>query len=319
MPSKRKMQDLNDHYLCVSGPTIDSFTFIGQRFLAEPGYKPHESESWVLNAVRKREGFQISTRMATMGWLTGLWRSPSGKVFVSEATNAQVYLFPDIDVRNQDFSTHELEGTLTGVWGLDDSFVLTWGSTYEGDHLIHRWNGKGWVKFPSPPFSVRAVHGTAPDFLYAVGKDGGVARFDGRSWRQFPTPTSEVLNGVFVAGPDEYYATGARGTLLEGSTAGWGKIGEAPVPGKPLLGVAKWKKTVWVAGGTLGLFRRPEKGKALEQVKASILANGFDVRKDLLISTANCVATSTDGKDFIGTLFHELLDLRKGKKLGDFS
>jgi hypothetical protein len=259
---------------------VKAFSFLRQRFLAEPGYKPHDSESWVLNCVRQPDGFQVNGRIVTMGWLTGLWRSPSGKVFVSEATSGQVYLFPEIDNPDADSTTYELEGALTWVFGFDDSFVLTWGSTYEGDHLVHRWNGKGWVKFPSPPFRVRAMHGTSPDFLVAVGTGGGIARFDGRSWKQFPSPTSEV-------------------------------------PGKPLLGVAKWNKTVWVAGGTLGLFRRPSKGKALEHVNPKILANGFDVRKDLLISTANSVATSTDGVKFIGTKFHALLVMREGKQLED--
>jgi hypothetical protein len=145
-----------------------------------------------------------------------------------------------------------------------------------------------------------------------------VARWEGRAWKRFPTPTDEVLNSVFVAGPDEVYATGGAGILLEGSAHGWGKIAEGPVAGMPLLAVAKWKKDLWVAAGQFGLFKRVGAQNKLKCVKPNLVSVDLDVRENLIISCRNMIVETEDGKAFSALAGDPVLEGRENIPLGRF-
>jgi hypothetical protein len=309
--------EITTYYYSASGLDLDACSYLGQRYDEERGYKPFEGECWVMShKPRGKTGTTVTTHLGSTGWLTRLWRSPSGAVFVSSATDAQVLYHPDVGGEQQKFEKMKLDAPLNGVWGLEDDFVLAWGATFEGTRHVFRFDGKKWKEMPAPDFEVRAMHGLAPDFVYAVGVGGGVARWDGKAWKRFPTPTDEVLNSVFVAEEDEVYATGGSGSLLEGSAHGWGRIAEGPVPGMPLLGVAKWKKGLWVAAGQFGLFKRVGTKNKLECVKPNLWAVDLDARGNLLISCKDVIIHTADGKVFQGSGKNVLLNNRAGKKLG---
>jgi hypothetical protein len=304
----------------ASGPASNNCYYLSQRYDAERGFKPFESESWVVtHHPAGGDQTTIGARLGATGWLTRLWRSPSGAAFVSNATDAQVFFHPDpAGDRKSPFAITKLGAPLNGVWGLSDTFVLAWGATYEGTRHLYRYDGKQWKELPAPDFEVRALHGLAEDLLYAVGVGGGVARWDGHAWKRFPVPTDEVLNSVFVAGPDELYATGGAGTLLEGSAHGWGKIAQAPGPG-PLLGVAKWNKELWVAAGQFGLFKRVGTQNTLECIKPNLHATGLESGQQLLICCKDMIVSTADGQRFRGSGKDFLLQDRKGKELGRLS
>ncbi|AGC41706.1 hypothetical protein MYSTI_00348 [Myxococcus stipitatus DSM 14675] len=305
-------------YYSASGPTLDACAFLGQRYDEERGYKPFEGECWVMSLRPKtRKRLTVRSHLGSTGWLSRLWRSPKGAVFVTSITDAKVLYHPDLhgDPEHK-FESTKLSGPLNGVWGLDEDFVLTWGSTYEGTQHVLRYNGRKWRKMPAPKFAVRAMHGLAPDFIYAVGVGGGIARWNGKVWRHFRSPTREVLNSVFVAAEDELYATGGSGSLLAGNRRRWDSMAESPVPGMPLLGVAKWKKKLWVAGGRFGLFKWMENQNTLKCIKPNLRAVDLDARQDLLISCEDFVAVTSDGRTFIAGGRDALMKLRKGKKLG---
>jgi hypothetical protein len=308
------------YYYSASGLTVDACAFLGQRYDEERGYKPFESECWVMG-IRPgpRDDVKVTFHFGSTGWLTRLWRSPGGAVFASSTTDSQVLYHPDLrGDPERKFESMKLGAPLNGVWGLEDDFVLAWGATFEGTRHVFRFDGKKWKEMPAPDFEVRAMHGLAPDFVYAVGVGGGVARWDGKAWKRFPTPTDEVLNSVFVAEENEVYATGGAGSLLEGSAHGWGRIAEGPVPGMPLLGVAKWKKGLWVAAGQFGLFKRVGTKNKLECVKPNLWAVDLDARKNLLISCKDFIVETTDGKAYMAFGRDFLLKHRAGKKLGRF-
>ncbi|MCP3065266.1 hypothetical protein LXT21_41485 [Myxococcus sp. K38C18041901] len=306
------------HYYSASGPMLDACAFLGQRYDEERGYKPLESECWVMNIqVAGDEDSTVWSQLGSTGWLTRLWRSPSGAVFVSSATDSKVLYHPDVEGdRSRKFESMKLGAPLNGVWGLDDDFVLAWGATFENTRHVFRYDGKKWKELPAPDFEVRAMHGLSPDLVYAVGVGGGVARWEGKAWKRFPTPTDEVLNSVFVADEDEIYATGGSGSLLEGSAHGWGRIAESPVPGMPLFGVAKWKKGLWVAAGQFGLFKRVGSQNKIECIKPNLWAVDLDARKNLLVSCRDRVSESADGKAFMSLGQEFLLESRAKKKLG---
>lgn len=310
---------ITTHYYSASGPTLDACAYLGQRYDEERGYAPFEDECWVMSSrPGARSGLKFMTHFGTTGWLTRLWRSPRGAVFASSTTDSKVIYHPDLHGdEKRKFESMKLGVPLNGVWGLEDDFVLAWGATYEGTRHVFRYDGKRWQDMPAPKFEVRAMHGLAPDLVYAVGVGGGLARWNGKTWRRVATPTKEVLNSVFVATEDEVYATGGDGSLLQGNKREWDRIAEPSVPVRPLLGVAKWNNELWVAAGRRGLLKRTAKGE-LECVKPNLRAVDLDARKDLIIACGDMIATTKTGKSFTATGQDCLLKQRARKKLGRF-
>ena len=304
-------------YYSASGPSHEDCAFLAQRFDAESGYKPYEGECWICTAKRGADGKIYSmTHIGSTGWLTRLWRSPLGRVYVSSA-GGTMHMSSDPRDMSVPFETPVLDAALFGVWGIDDEFVLAWG-TRKQRGVMYRWDGKAWSEVPAPDFGVRAVHGIAPDAVYAAGLNGSVARWDGSSWQKIATPTTEILASIFVVSEDEIYAVGNQGTILEGSAAGWGKIGEGPgLPG-PLACVAKFGGDLWVGAGQLGLFKRQGTTGRFDCVKPNLHAVDFDARERLLISCDDMIA-STDGQAFKATGKDWLAKMRSSKDLGDIS
>jgi hypothetical protein len=140
------------------------------------------------------------------------------------------------------------------------------------------------------------MHGVAPDLVYAVGREGLVARWDGRKWTKVVTPGRGVLTDVHVVGEDEMYAVGSGGQLLQGSIHGWAEVLNAS---GPLFGIAKWKGEVWVAAEEQGVMKLA--APKLVSMKPNIKATGLDARGDLLVSSPAAVAGTADGIAYVGT------------------
>lgn len=311
---------ITTNYYSVKGTGMDECCYLAQRYDDERGYKPEEAECWVMTHNAGKGGLiNASPHFGSTGWFTQLWRSPAGVVYVSGLSAGDVYVNPDIFAKDsaKKWKTHELGQSLDGIWGLDDKFVLAWAGSFEGKNYLFFFDGKKWKELPAPEFAIRAIHGLDRDLIYAVGEDGGVARWDGGQWKQFPTPTDEILLSVFIAGPDEFYATGSAGTLLEGSSQGWGKIASAPAPRGPLLAVAKWNDELWVAGGRKGLFKRDGKKNKLKLIKPNAKANSFDVGEKLVIGCEDFIAQTSDGENFEAAGAGALLKSRDGIDLCD--
>ena len=311
---------LETAYYGASGPAFSDCYFLGQRYDSAAGYKPIEGECWVLGAqVNPKGGYTVSRYRGSTAWYTGLWRSATGRVFVCDG-DGRIATNPDLltDQGKGKWDETKLGHALFGIWGLDDANVFAWGARTNSHH-IYRFDGKSWAEIASPGFEIDSVHGLSPDFIYAVGHDGGIARFDGKAWQRFPSPVDEELTSVFVAGPDELYAVGAAGSVLEGSAHGWGKIGEGPgLPG-PLQCVAKFKGELWIGAGRFGLARRKGTTSEMELVKPNVQAVSFDVRETMVIATKEVVFGTADGVTFKGTAKGWLLDSLSGEELCYFA
>jgi hypothetical protein len=237
----------------------------------------------------------------TSAWLTGLWRAPSGRVYVSNA-DGKIHVNGSlaVDHGKGQWQVTDVRDALFGIWGLDDANVFAWGSRIK-DHPVYRFDGKSWSEIANPGFKIESMHGLTTDFIYVVGHDGGIARFDGKSWQRFPASRPEQLTSVFVAGPDEMYAVGAAGSVLEGSAHEWGKIAEGPgLPG-PLQCVAKFKDELWVGAGRFGLAKRQGKTSQIDLAKPKVLAVSFDVRQEFVVATKDYIVGSQNGTSFTGT------------------
>lgn len=302
-------------YLSASGESERDCAYIAQRYDADRGFRPRESESWVMLHRPTEQGVATSGNIPSSNWYTGLWRAPSGVVFVSDAARRAVYRGEDLaHPLGGVWSDAQLPAAMHGVWGLDERNVYAWGGNREGFPLF-RWDGSGWRDMPSPGFEVYALHGTSPSCLWAVGDAGQAAFFDGGRWYPYPTPTSEVLNSVFVRDRDRVYATGAHGSLLEGATHGWTKIADGPGPDQPLFAVAWWGDALWVAARQWGLLRRVGTSDVLEPVQPELWAMSLEAREGLLITATHCIAGTRDGETFTTAGDGILDDLTAGRPL----
>jgi hypothetical protein len=271
----------------ASGSSLQACHFLMLRFDEKYGFKPDAGESWIF----QREGKTTSGLRGQLGWYTGLWRSPAGRAYVS-VSSGDILVNRDPRPRAAPWETQHVRGTLSGIWGLHDELIFTWGLRGNGP-VAYLFDGATWKELPAPPGEVVGMHGTSEKLVYAVGRDGLVARWDGTSWSKVVTPARGVLSQVFVVNDDEMYAVGPNRQLLQGSTRGWTEILEGP---GPLFGVVKWKDDVWVGAAEHGLMKLA--GTTLVPVKPNIKAEKLEARGSLLISSPQMIAGTDDGATF---------------------
>lgn len=285
----------------ASGEDRSDVHFLVLRFDAKYGFKPSEGESWIMRSAAGK----LYSLYGGLAWFTGLWRSPAGHVYVSSADSA-VVVNAAPGVRAGPWKEHKVQGTLSGVWGLDDRFVLAWG-IHRGKGIMHRFDGTRWSEIESPG-EVYGVHGIAPNLVYAVGVQGLISRWDGARWQKVPSPTRAVLSDVFVADESEMYAVGDH-VVLQGSAHGWTEVVEGA---SHMFGVAKWKGVVFVGGAGAGLLKLAR--NKLVPVDPEINAERIDARGELIVSSPGAIAVSADGKEFKKLKVKAVEDLYKDRK-----
>jgi len=316
-----EMDRIRCEYYAVSGSTWNDCVFLGMRYDELTGFRSNRGECWILrNEPEGEDGAGFWTERGSSTLLTGIWRSPKRAVFVSGAALLYNSDMAAPGAENA-WQQHDVFAGMAfmGVWGLSDDCVFTWGTEWEGPNRLFRFNGKQWRETPAPGFRITALHGIAPDCLTAVGEFGEAARFHANRWQIFPTPVRERLTSVFMVSADQIYAVGAGGSVLEGSSAGWGKIAEGPkLPtgdGAALRAVAWWQGELWIGGGVTGLWKRVGKTNRLESVNKNITAVDFDSREELLIAEEYRITSTRDGVEFNSGAFHALEQQRDGKAL----
>lgn len=311
--------DLHCVYAFASGRAYTDCVFIGRRWREAYGTNLSDSDFWILvNSPNPEPGVpsRTYTRWNSKNIKTGIWRSlATDRVYVADASLPAIHVYHDVMDQSREADRHRLRFAPEGVWGLDDENVFAWGTGKDASgkfvYPVVRFDGHQWQEMPNPGFAISKMHGIAPDFVYAAGWGGGMARWDGRAWSVFPMPTGEVFSDVFVAGPDEMYATGHNGSLLEGSSNGWTMITRTLDERLPYACVAKWQGELWVGGGPLGLFRRVGNTDQLELYKPKVLATSFDARESLIATTDNAIVGTSDGQNFRGSAINALCDLTK--------
>lgn len=306
--------DLHCIYLQASGPACHDCVMIGRRWRDGYGSTADDSDFWIV--TNRLEDGKTRTRPQygpMRQFLTGCWRAPSGVAYFSNASDLRITVMDDPIGGSVPPRLYPLGILPKGIWGLDDEHVWTWGMRKrEGkqEQALFFFDGKEWSEVPSPDFAISAMHGTSPDLLYAVGWQGGIARLDRGAWTRFPAPTAEVLSDVFVAGPDEIYAVGEGGMLLEGSSNGWAEVWHTQGDGLGLFAVAKFLDTLYIGAGPLGAFRRVGGGDVVEHFKPKwIGAAHIDARQELVITCDHMIVGSVDGEKFKGVgvnLLHKL-------------
>ncbi|HEX7702802.1 MAG TPA: hypothetical protein VF403_18810, partial [Kofleriaceae bacterium] len=69
--------------------------------------------------------------------------------------------------------------------------------------------------------TIYGLWGSAPDDVFAVGRNGTILHHDGLTWTVQPTPTTADLRAVSGTGPHDVYAAGDGSTLLHYDGLAW--------------------------------------------------------------------------------------------------
>jgi hypothetical protein len=183
-----------------------------------------------------------------------------------------------------------ITGNLTDVWASSetDAFAVAFDTT-----VLH-FDGTAWSVMTRLPFNLKAVHGTAPDDVYACGVrsvfhydgsvwdetsiptdtvldviwaesttsvfvgggDGVIFHYDGATWERTPTPTDAAILDLWVRGPGGVYALAEDGLILRFDGAQW-RV-RAMAPGRAALSLWGTDREIFVAGYGTTVFRVEE-------------------------------------------------------------
>ncbi|HEX6277920.1 MAG TPA: hypothetical protein VFZ53_32980 [Polyangiaceae bacterium] len=146
--------------------------------------------------------------------------------------------------------------TVNAVWGTSPENVWFVGSD-EGEAMAARLGSTYWsVPSTIPEIkSLLAVRGIGVNNVWAVGTEGGIARWNGAAWSHFPSDVTADLNALWNDA-DEFWAVGASGTVARWEGRGVG----GPVTQESVTDVdlnAVWgtsRDDVWVAGDAATLL-----------------------------------------------------------------
>lgn len=289
-------------YFCAKGRSIRDCAVIGHRYDVHYGFTWSESESWVIRyRPAEPDRSLASIEMGGTEWLTRLWLSPSGRCWVAGG-EGHVHVETPEGWRHHDF-----EVGLSGLWGLNDEWVLAWSEERERMFL---WDGRAWGDFPCPG-RVVSVEGPSPDQVVAGCYDGQLWRWDGTRWDLVPVHATGTFAGVHAVGEDRVYACSHHGELVEISPYGAQLVLKRPIA---LLDVQWWDGALWLAAGLDGLFRLVPGKNELELVAQGYMFESFARSDEHLLISADQGIIQWTGDEELEELTTELLfDRRRGQ------
>jgi hypothetical protein len=99
---------------------------------------------------------------------------------------------------------------------------------------------------PAPANDLRAVWGSGPNDVWAVGVRGTILHYDGRAWRRVESGITEDLSGVSGTSSDDVWIVGSAGTVLHYDGSSF-DAGLGPGTALELHDVAAADGAVWIA------------------------------------------------------------------------
>jgi hypothetical protein len=280
------------HYALVSGRTVDDSIAVGYKFRDQADFRGGNVQSWAFYFTANEDSTQVNTPGRWPGYVSGVWLSDSGRVYVALA-HGELAIYDGVRTFNE-LSSENVPTALSGIWGLDDQHVYAYGGSPGESGQVFFYDGKRWKKLPEAPEWLLHVHGCAPDCVYGIGTRSAY-RWDGKQWHPTALRATLSLACVWVESPDEIWATDGGGVLFEGSADGWSERARSDAP---LVGVARWQGDVWLGGESAGLLRLKGKSKKIEVVKPNIPTRYFESREQLLIANPEHIIFSATGKRF---------------------
>lgn len=109
-----------------------------------------------------------------------------------------------------------------------DGYVAVWGSSradvWVAGRFLQHWDGLRWTAVASPAATrVAALHGTAPDNVWAAGASRALWRWDGARWLDHSLPGSgtAAVVAVWSAGVADTFAATADGYVRRWNGSAW--------------------------------------------------------------------------------------------------
>jgi len=220
-------------------------------------------------------------------WFTGMWMSPAGRYYLSEALGSCL-----TNVSGKLVRARVSSEPLTGIWGLDPHAVYAFGRAG-----CFRFDGKKWTALAGAPRDVYGTHGRSERELLVVGKGGTLARYDGARWHRVPVPSGVRLLCVHVVDERTAYVAGEEGACfrLRGDT-----LERITAPDVDLHAIAAWRGGVYFGSLERGTFELA--GKKLvpnrEQGKRLIPAGHFAASERFLYAAGGNMFSRFDGKEW---------------------
>ncbi len=146
------------------------------------------------------------------------------------------------------WSTIERAGNeyLLDVWG-----DLVVGFTSGTGGVIERWDGATLIPESIGGASLRGVHGSGANDVWAVGVSGTIRHFDGTTWSAVSSSTGANLEEVWASSPTDAYAVGSGGAVVHWNGTSWSSVSlGTTVSFADVWGTAA--NDVWVIGGQGG-------------------------------------------------------------------
>ncbi|MEZ4265197.1 MAG: hypothetical protein R3F39_02375 [Myxococcota bacterium] len=174
--------------------------------------------------------------------LRGVTAAGPGQVLVTGATGAM--LLGSADAGFMGVQGFDGVGEIAAAWSQGGVSVVV------GENSsIFRDSGQGWV-FQKPPSTqhLRAVWGTAPDDIWAVGLAGLILHWDGVGWKKIPSPVGIGLETVWGVSSNDVYSAGQNGSIIHWDGTAWSIAASQTT--EHLRGVFGSADTdVWAVGG----------------------------------------------------------------------
>jgi hypothetical protein len=150
--------------------------------------------------------------------LRAIWGSGAKSVFVV-GTGGLIMRF---DGTTWSTMTSPSTKDLHAVWGSgstvlaagDDTVLLYTGTAWEEDPDYWGWGGE----------SFRALWGTGPSDVWAVGSGGMIQHKDATGWNEVTSGTTQDLTAIWGASATELFVVGRAGTILKGDGKSFSKL-----------------------------------------------------------------------------------------------
>lgn len=267
----KQLESADDRFLttrafaAMCGPSIRDCFALGYRFDREVGFTAGDSESWLLRyepAAGQPLGCRLSLVFGGVEPLTGLWRSPSGSVWVSSGDGAVIVL-----AGSSSPIRHPLASSIDGVHGIRDDLVFAWSFA---EARLFRFDGAQWHELSSPGRILR-MSGASEDALLAGGAGGVLAWWEGAAFRALSAPYPGTFAGVTV-GDERAWACTHEGDLFEVSRDGLQRRSRFEAA---LLDVVEWQGRPLVAAGDSGVLEPGADTLELSPVGERFMAESF--------------------------------------------
>ena len=171
-------------------------------------------EAKTLNPTSHDIIWQIDTLGQPGNFLNDVWGFDESNVYAIGAINMAEGITSIIKWDGVKWNYHSWpEGGASGIFGFSSNDIWIVGD-YSNRGFIGHFNGTSWTEYRSDYFlargdtvyPLRAVWGSSPDNVWAVGDKGTIIRWDGSEWKKTASPIDIRLNDILGVSSREIYA-----------------------------------------------------------------------------------------------------------------